>query len=410
MASIEPYTVSVPDNQLERLSQKLTTTNFPDELDEAGWSYGAPLADIKRLTNYWQEKYNWRKEEAKVNELPNYRTSIDVERFGSLDIHFVHQKSPIDGAIPLLFAHGWPGSFLEVSKILPLLTSTTGPSFHVVAPSLPNFGFSSAVRKRGFSLPQYAETCHKLMLKLGYTHYVTQGGDWGCMITRIMSLLYPENIGAAHMNMIRGHAPTFFSNPILYLQHKLSPYNAREKSGADRSNWFLKEGGGYREEQATKPQTLGYSLTDSPVGLLAWIYEKLHDWTDDYPWTDDEILTWVSIYWFSTAGPAASLRIYYETEHDKQLGRERTFAYIAKVPLGLTHFPKELTVVPKTWGRTMGPVVFESEKDHGGHFAAWEHPEELVGDLRKMFDKGGGAEGVVEGQNGYGVEKARARL
>ncbi|KAL9602782.1 MAG: hypothetical protein Q9219_001625 [cf. Caloplaca sp. 3 TL-2023] len=410
MASIEPFTISIPDSQLYRLSQKLSTIDFPDELDEAGWSYGSPLADIKRLTRYWEEKYDWRQAEAKLNELPNYKTPIEVDGFGTLDIHFVHQKSPIVGAIPLLFVHGWPGSFHEVNKILPLLTSTTTPSFHIVAPSLPNYGFSSSVTKPGFALPQYAETCHRLMLKLGYTQYVTQGGDWGCMITRIMSLRYPDNVRAVHLNMVRGHAPTLFSNPILYLQHKFSPYNAREKSGQARNKWFLENGSGYRIEQATKPQTLGYSLADSPVGLLAWIYEKLHDWTDEYPWTDEEIITWVSIYWHSTAGPAASLRIYYEVAHDKGTPREKTEQHIPKVKLGLSYFPKELTVLPKTHGRTMGPVVFESEKERGGHFAAWECPEELVADLRVMFGKGGGAEGVVKGKDGYGVEKGRARL
>ncbi|KAL8671509.1 MAG: hypothetical protein Q9168_003978, partial [Polycauliona sp. 1 TL-2023] len=293
MAPIERFKIALPDSQLERLAQKLQTTNFPDELDEAGWGYGAPLADIKRLTKYWQEHYDWRKAEAAINKLPNYRTPIDIDGFGTLNIHFIHQKSPVEGAIPLLFVHGWPGSFLEVTKILPLLTSSTTPSFHIIAPSLPNFGFSTAVTKRGFALPQYAETCHKLMLALGYPQYVTQGGDWGCMITRIMSLLYPSHVRAAHINMVRGHAPTFLSNPILYLQHKFTPYNAREKTGKDRSNRFLEEGSGYRVIQATKPQTLGYALSDSPVGLLAWIYDKLHDWTDDYPWTDDEILTWV---------------------------------------------------------------------------------------------------------------------
>ncbi|KAI4249290.1 MAG: hypothetical protein L6R40_000748 [Gallowayella cf. fulva] len=410
MASIDPFTLSVPDSQLERLSQKLQDTNLPDELDEAGWDFGAPLADIKRLTKYWQEQYDWRKAEAAINHLPNYKTPIDIDGYGTLDIHFIYQQSPIEGAIPLLFCHGWPGSFLEVTKILPLLTSSTTPSFHIIAPSLPNFGFSSPVTKRGFALPQYAETCHKLMLRLGYPHYVTQGGDWGCMITRIMSLMYPTAVRAAHINMIRGHAPTLLQNPILYLQHKLAPYNAREKGAAARSEWFLAQGSGYRLQQSTKPQTLGYSLADSPVGLLAWIYEKLHDWTDDYPWTDDEILTWVSIYWHSTAGPAATLRIYYEVAQTGGFGRDRSERYIPAVKLGMTHFPKEITVVPKTWGRTMGPVVFESEKEKGGHFAAWECPEELVSDLRSMFGKGGGAEGAVVGRSGYGVEKGRAKL
>lgn len=172
---------------------------------------------------------------------------------------------------------------------------------------------------------------------------------------------------------------------------------------------MLREGSGYRFEQQTKPQTLGYALADSPVGILAWIYEKLHDWTDNYPWTDDEILTWVSIYIFSTAGPAANLRIYYEVSHDPQFGRDRTERYIPHVKLGLAHFPREITVVPKSWGRTMGPVVYESVNESGGHFAAWERPEAVARDLRAMFGKGGKAYGCVEGREGY-VEPREAKL
>ena len=215
------------------------------------------------------------------------------------------------------------------------------------------------------------------------------------MITRIMGLLYPTHVLASHINLIRGSAPTLAAFPLLYLRHKITPYTPREKAGFARTDWFLREGSGYRTQQCTKPQTLGYALTDSPVGLLAWIYEKLHDWTDSYPWTADEILTWVSIYYFSTAGPAASLRIYYEAQHDDVYGRARSQKYIPDVKLGLAYFPQELSVVPKTWGRTLGPVVFESEYERGGHFAAWERPDAVAGDLRRMFGKGGGAEGVV---------------
>ncbi|CAF9921119.1 hypothetical protein IMSHALPRED_005087 [Imshaugia aleurites] len=403
MPSIEPYTISVPEEQRQRLTKKLEATTFPDELDHAGWDYGAPLADVKRLAIYWRETFDWRRQEAKLNELPNFKTAIQVDGFESLDIHFVYQKSNVEGAIPLLFSHGWPGSFIEVTKILPFLANggKETPAFHVVAPSLPNYGFSAGTKKKGFGLPQYAETCHKLMLKLGYDKYVTQGGDWGCMITRIMGLLYPQHVMASHINMVRGHAPSFLSNPILATQHALAPYTQREKDGHSRSDWMLKEGSGYRLEQGTKPQTLGYALADSPVGLLAWIYEKLHDWTDGYPWTEDEILTWVSIYWFSTAGVAANLRIYYEALHDTQFGRDRTEEWIPHVKLGLAHFPKELTVVPKSWGRTMGPVVYQSEYESGGHFAAWEKPEAIASDLHKMFGKGGGAHGVVKGKIGY---------
>lgn len=175
------------------------------------------------------------------------------------------------------------------------------------------------------------------------------------------------------------------------MQHAVTPYSERDKAGFARSKWFNEEGSGYRLEQSTKPQTLGYALADSPVALLAWIYEKLHDWTDDYPWTDDEILEWVSIYWFSTAGPAASLRIYYEAMHVSKTGvhRDRTNQHIGKVKLGLCYAPKEISVIPYTWGRTLGPVVYESQKIKGGHFAAWEIPNEISTDLQKMFGKNG---------------------
>jgi pimeloyl-ACP methyl ester carboxylesterase len=270
-----------------------------------------------------------------------------------------------------------------------------------VAPSLPNFGFSDGVRKRGFDLSKYAEVCHKLMLKLGYSEYVTQGGDWGYMITRFMALLYPESCKANHITMARGGAPTFRRNPILALKHTLTPYSERDKKGFARSEWFQQEGSGYNREQSTKPQTIGYALADSPVALLAWIYEKLHDWTDAYPWTDDEILTWISIYQFSTAGPAASVRIYYESTHAQNLHKTRAGEYIPKVLLGIAHFPKELSIIPHTWAGTMGNVVYQSENSHGGHFAAWEHPEIITRDLNAMFSKGGKAYGAVKGKTGY---------
>lgn len=217
-----------------------------------------------------------------------------------------------------------------------------------------------------------------------------------------MGLLYPAHCLASHINMIRASAPSIFSHPILALQHAMTPYNKREKRGLEQTRWFLQEGSGYRLQQATKPQTLGYSLADSPVGLLAWIYEKLHDWPDDYPWTDDEILTWVSIYWFSVAGPAASVRIYYEMGHgDPETGRDRPQKWIGGVKLGMSHFPRELGVVPNTWAKTLGPVVWESKHDRGGHFAAWEAPEAIAKDLWAMFGRNGPCAGLVKGASGY---------
>lgn len=197
------------------------------------------------------------------------------------------------------------------------------------------------------------------MMQLGYNEYVTQGGDWGFFVTRAMGIQYPESCKASHVNLIIAHPPKFKKNPLLALQHAVLPYSDAEKKGIEHGQWFEREGAGYNLQQRTKPQTLGYALADSPVALLAWIYEKLHDWTDSYPWTDDEVLTWISIYWFSTAGPAANVRIYYEAahvSHTTTASTTRTLAegWVPRVKLGLAFFPKELSVPPKTWARTLG--------------------------------------------------------
>lgn len=400
MASVKPFQISIPDSDIGKLKQKLSLTTFPQDVHFSdSWDYGVPLSDIKRLATYWQDGFDWRAAEAKLNaELPQFSTVVAVEGFGDIDVHFVHQRSDRPDSIPLLFCHGWPGSFLEVLKILPLLTEVSGPdqpSFHVVAPSLPNFGFSGKVTQAGFGIPQYAEVCHNLMLQLGYDKYVTQGGDWGYGVTRLMGSRYPQHVLASHLNFVRVNTPPEFSKaPAQYLKHTVLPYSTAEKDGLARTQWFNKKGFGYNLEQSTRPHTIGFALADSPVALLAWVYEKLHDWTDEYPWTDDEVLTWISIYAFSKAGADSSVRIYYENIQGGgyALGAE----YNADVPLGLSYFPRDLVVPPSTWGRTLGPVVFEKRHEDGGHFAAYERPERLVEDLRAMFGKGGGAESVVK--------------
>ncbi|KAF9479934.1 alpha/beta-hydrolase [Pholiota conissans] len=398
-----PFKIAVPDASLTLLQKKLELATFPDELNEAGWGYGAPLADIKRLVARWREGYDWRKYEAHLNdELPQFAKDIEVEGFGTLNVHYVHKRSEVVDAIPLLFVHGWPGSFLEVRKVLPLLveSSLDHPSFHVVALSLPGFGFSEAPKKTGFALGQFAETCNKLMLALGYNEYVTQGGDWGHMITHRVAKDYgPKHSKAMHSNFPLGIAPHPIKAPLLLLSHILNRYSASEKEGLKRTEDYLKNGSGYVAQQSTRPQTLGYGLADSPVGLLAWIYEKLVLWTDNYPWDDDEVLTWVSIYWFSRAGSAASLRIYYEVQHDSpEIFRSDQGTAI---PMGFSFFPKEIVRLPRKWVKTRN-LVFESvEHESGGHFAAHEKPELLVGDVRKMFGKSGPAYGVVPGKTGY---------
>jgi pimeloyl-ACP methyl ester carboxylesterase len=399
MSSETPFQIDVYDEKLTILHTKLELATFPDELEDSGWKYGSPLADIKRLTERWKNEYDWRKHEKEINEeLPMFTRDIDVDSFGVLNIHYVHKKSKIVDAIPLLFCHGWPGSFLEVRKILPLLTASSPehPSFHVVALSLPGYGFSEAPRKQGFGANQYAEVAHKLMIALGYNEYVTQGGDWGVLITRRMASVYGGRYHKAwHTNSPIGEPPSW-KTPLSFLSFLLTPWSIEEKAGIERTKWFRTKGSGYFAQQSTQPQTLGYSLADSPAGLLAWIYEKLVLWTDNYNWSDDEVLTWISLYWFSRAGPAASVRIYFELRGDcEDLGRSPT------IPMGASFFPKELIVSPAAWVRKSNNLVFESHHKTGGHFAAIERPEELVRDVRKMFAKGSLAFAIVPGRTGY---------
>ncbi|THU92126.1 alpha/beta-hydrolase [Dendrothele bispora CBS 962.96] len=402
-----PFKISVTDDQIDLLHKKLELVTFPDELQDAEWRYGAPLVDIKRLVARWKDGFDWRVEEAKLNdELPQFTRDIAVGGHGILNIHYVHKT------IPLLFVHGWPDSFIAVRKILPLLVQTSEeghfPSFHVVAFSLPGYAFSEGPKKSGFTATHYAEIGNKLMLALGYNEYVTQAGDGGRIITYKMAQQYGgKHVKAWHTNFPGGSAPTLTSHPLLFLRQLFRPYTAAEKAGIQRTQWYQKESIGYYVEHSTQPQTLGYSLSDSPVGLLAWIYEKLVNWTDDYPWTDDEILAWVSVYYFSRAGPTASLRIYFEVTHSED--RESVFGRVKnppQIPMGASYFPKSVAIPPRSWVRTTGNLVFESEHSSGGHFAAYEKPNELVEDLRNMFGRKKGeakgpAFGVVDGRNGF---------
>ncbi|KAH9018196.1 alpha/beta-hydrolase [Lactarius deliciosus] len=402
MTSEQPFKIAVPDDALALLKRKLDDTRLPDEVEAAEWTYGAPLADIKRLVSRWKDGYDWRTHERKLNALPMFTRTIAVDGFGELNVHYVHQKSAAKGAIPLLFVHGWPGSFLEVTKILPLLTSVSAdhPSFHVVAPSLPGYAWSEGVLKKGFVAEHYAELFNRLMISLGYSEYVTQGGDWGHVLTLAAASKYgPEHVKASHTNMPICDPPTLSENPITFLKCLIASFTSREREAAAVSQNFFKDGAGYIAEQTTKPQTLGFSLADSPVGLLAWIYEKLVAWSDAYPWTDDEVLTWISIYWFSRAGPAASIRIYYEYAHLDNPKRARFPE--TSVLVGFSFFPKEVMQVPRVLLRAQATIVFESEHEVGGHFAAYEQPEALVSDLRTMFGKSGPAAGVVPGCTGY---------
>ncbi|KAJ5787180.1 hypothetical protein N7457_002170 [Penicillium paradoxum] len=430
MSPVTPYKIAISDEQLQQLHQKLEQATFPDELDASGWDMGVPLDEIQRLVTVWRESFDWRAQESKLNEqLKQVNVEIEVDGLGELNIHAVHHRSGNPKAIPLLFIHGWPGSFLEATKLIPLLTENTGdgPAFDVVAPSLPNFGFSEGVKKRGFGLAQYAEAVHKVMIALGYEEYVVQGGDWGSMIARTISQFYPQHTQAIHLNFIPVIPPFPWRSPYQFLKSLLSvPFSSKDRGFIARTVEYLTSGNAYMKQQETRPQTLGYGLHDSPVGLLAWIYDKMHIWTDKYPWTDEEILTWVSVYYFSTAGPMASTRIYYEASAPKRDGSEdklenglkkdagekadlryMSLAQIlgARAPhnvrFAVAQFREELIMWPMAWYRSIGNVVQETEFEHGGHFAAWEVPELLASDIKKFLGNNGPAFGAVTDRDGY---------
>ncbi|KAJ7159998.1 Alpha/Beta hydrolase protein [Mycena crocata] len=393
--SATPFQIAIPDDKLALLQRKLEVTTLPDELEGSGWEYGVPLADIRRLVARWKDGFDWRKHEAQINaELPQFTRDIEVGDHGTLNIHYVHKTSVVAGAIPLLLVHGWPGTFLEARKLAPLLTTGTAdhPAFNLVALSIPGFGFSQGPKTKGFDLDQYAEVGHKLMLSLGYSEYVTLGGDLGFPITnRTVKLYGGKHVKAWFTNTPIGAPPEAGTAPTL---------TAKEGQRLAKNNKFF-QSAGYLRLQQTTPQTIGYSLADSPAGLLAWIYEKLVNWSDDYPWSDDEVLTWVSIYWFSRAGPTASLRIYFEAENRNF---EAIFAIPKQpptIPVGISHFSNDTIGFPKSWTRAMGNVVFDGEHESGGHFPAHERPQDLAGDLRQMFGKGGPAFGVVPAKTGY---------
>ncbi|KAI0966626.1 Alpha/Beta hydrolase protein [Xylaria arbuscula] len=401
--TVRPFTINVPEAKIQRLRQKLSLCDLPDddspnaksEKEPASWARGVPVSEIKRLVTTWQTSYDWRKAEAHLNTFPQFIAPIIIDGYGTYDIHHIHLRSPVPGSIPLLFLHGWPGSFVEATKIIRQLTQGDGTggtrTFHVVAPSLIDFGFSSPSRAKDFSFEQHAEAYDKLMSVLGYNEYVIQGGDVGSLVTRYIAKKYGRTrCKAFHTNTAAATQPNEKTHPELHAEFLATPLTAAEQRGLERAGAFAKEGMGYFKQMTTRPLTIGYSLRDSPVGLLAWIYEKLRAWSDAYPWTDDEVLTWVSIHYFSTPGPEAPGNVYYAMEHSDPPAFAAAAAYV-DVPFGVARFRNDLALVPRLWNRTLGPLVYEREHERGGHFAAWENPDAIVADLRRMFSDDGPA-------------------
>jgi pimeloyl-ACP methyl ester carboxylesterase len=382
MPNIQPFTIHVSDSALEDLADRLARTRLPDQLDSANWEYGTDLAYLTELLTYWREQFDWRKQEAELNLFDQFTTDVD-----GLTTHFIHQRSSNEDAMPLLLVHGWPGSISEFSKIIGPLTDPQShgldpqDSFHVVAPSLPGFGFSAIPSQSGYSPEKMAHIFAQLMAQLGYEKFAIAGGDWGAIINRHMANTFPDRLIALHSNMLLAAPPTDTTQE--------SAVTEAEASLRDDRLAYMRNEVGYQQIQGTKPQSLGYGLNDSPAGLAAWIVEKFHGWTDLRQGADgdlnsrlskDEILTNISIYWH-TQTITSSTRIYYE---NRQAPRLKEMDYI-DVPTGVAIFPADIYITPKSWAQASYDIRHWTVMPKGGHFAALEEPQLYLEDLQKFF-------------------------
>jgi len=387
--AIKPFKISVDDAVLRDLKERLGRTRFPDQIPDSGWDYGVDLGYMKDLVAYWKDKYDWRAEERKLNELPQFTTEID-----GLSIHFIHVRSKEKNALPLVFVHGWPGSFAEFHKVIGPLTDPVAhggkaeDAFHVVCPSLPGFGFSGKPKERGWNSQRMAEAIAKLMTRLGYERYGAQGGDWGGGIVRWMTLADARCVGA-HNNFPSGSRP---------MEDPMRDVTPEEMKRMEKRQQELRDHYAYAAIQGTRPLTLGYGLNDSPAGLAAWVIDKFWAWSDhggklESKFTKDELLTNVMIYWVTETMPS-SVRIYFESSPSHPSPKPKSMTEWKgrggkPAPIGFVLFPKEINVPPRAWvERAVGPsMVHWTEMPRGGHFAALEEPELLVGDVRKFFSK-----------------------
>jgi microsomal epoxide hydrolase len=377
---IQPFRIHVPDAVLDDLRQRLARTRFPDEIPGSGWGYGTELAYLKELVAYWRDKFDWRAAEAKLNAIPQFQTVVD-----GLSTHFLHVRSPEPDALPLLVSHGWPGSIFEFTKIVGPLADPRAhggeprDAFHVIAPSLPGYGFSQAPREPGWDARRIAEHFARLMEQLGYARYGAQGGDWGSLISVQLALVAPQPVCGIHINLVIAGPPEGAANPM----QGLTPDELAALADAAR---FQKDETGYQQIQGTKPQTLGYGLNDSPAGLAAWIVEKFRTWSDcdgdvEKRFTKDELLTNITIYWV-TQSITSSTRLYCET---MRAGRFGPTSGQLEVPTACAIFPKEILRPPRAWCESRFDVRRYTKFPRGGHFAALEEPELLVDDVRAFF-------------------------
>lgn len=375
--AIEKFEIQISDEVLEDLQRRLAATRFPHQIENTGWSYGAELSTIQELVRHWRESYDWRKHEAALNAFPQFTTEIGEQR-----IHFIHARSKHEDALPLIISHGWPGSIVEFMDVVGPLTDPEAhggkaeDAFHVVCPSLPGYGFSEFTKATGFDCYEIAEHFVALMERLGYDRYGAQGGDWGAIITNNIAVLDAKHLAGIHLNMPLAFPPAEGMEGL------------SESELADMADYqdFDTNGTGYQKIQGTKPQSLGFGLNDSPAGLLAWITEKFHAWTDcggdlESAVDRDRLLTNVMVYWV-TETITSSTRLYYETFKS---GRVGVLGDRIEVPTGVARFPKEIMRFPRKWVEGRYNVTHWTDMPKGGHFAAMEQPELFIEDVRKFF-------------------------
>ena len=378
--SIEPFRLDVPQAELDDLHTRLELTRWPEELPDVGWAYGVPLKHLQELVHYWRHEYDWRKAEAELNEWEQFTTTIDGAR-----VHFAHVRSPEPDATPLLITHGYPGSIIEFQQIAGPLTDprryggAPGDAFHLVIPTIPGFTLSGPTRETGWEANRVARAFAELMERLGYGQYGVQGGDWGAGISRELGRIHPERVIGVHLNLIPGAGAT--SEPTEEELAALEPAE-RERTWASwhRFEAWLKEKQGYADLLSTRPQTVAYALTDSPVGQLAWIAEKFEEWSGS-PIDRDHLLTNVALYWFTrTAGSAG--RIYYERNHAAYWGQP---SEPSSTPTALADFPQDNFIPLRHIAEKSNKIVRWTSYPRGGHFAALEEPDLLVTDVRAFF-------------------------